>query len=68
MILEPDSAVAFSTLAEVRNDLMGRVLKKGMDLDGAVAAYRKAMAFDPKDKDIRANLGVLLEYNTKGTR
>jgi tetratricopeptide (TPR) repeat protein len=68
-ILEPNSAVAFSTLAEVRkNDLIGRVLKKGMDLDGAVTAYRKAMALDPKDKDIRSNLGLLLEYDAKGTR
>ena len=68
-ILEPNSAVAFSTLADVRkDDLIGRVLKKGMDLDGAIAAYRKAMALDPKDKDIRANLSFLLEYDAKGTR
>jgi len=32
----------------LKHDLIGRVLKKGMDYDGAIAAYRKAIALDPK--------------------
>ncbi len=67
--LEPNSALAFSTLGMVlKHDLIGRVVKKGMDYDGAVAAYRKAITLDPKDKDSRANLALLLEYDADGTR
>jgi tetratricopeptide (TPR) repeat protein len=67
--LEPGSALGFSTLAEVlKNDLIGRPLKKGMDYAGAVAAYRKAVTLDPKDKEMRANLALLLEYDEDGTR
>jgi len=67
--LEPNSAVAFSTLGMVlKHDLIGRPGKKGMDLDGAIAAFRKAIALDPKDKETRANLAILLEYDADGTR
>lgn len=67
--LEPDSALAFSTLAKVlKHDLIGRPLKKGMDYAGAAAAYRKAVTLDPKDKETRANLALLLEYDEDGTR
>jgi tetratricopeptide (TPR) repeat protein len=67
--LEPNSALAFSTLAKVlKNDLIGRPIMKGMDYDGAVAAYRKAIALDPKDKETRANLALMLEYDHDGTR
>jgi tetratricopeptide (TPR) repeat protein len=67
--LEPNSALAFSTLGAVlKHDLIGRLEKKGMDYDGAVAAYRKALALDPKDKETRANLALLLEYDADGTR
>ena len=67
--LEPKSAQAFSTLGLVlKHDLIGRLLKNGMDYDGAVAAYKKAIALDPKDKDTRANLALLLEYDPDGTR
>lgn len=67
--LEPGSALAFSTLAKVlKHDLIGRPLKKGMDYAGAVAAYRKAITLDPKDKETRANLALLLEYDEDGTR
>ena len=68
-LLEPDSAVAFSTLAAaLKYDLVGRLLKKGMDYEGAIAAYKKAIALDPKDKDIRANLALLMEYDANGIR
>ena len=67
--LEPSSALAFSTLGMVlKHDLIGRVLKKGMDYDGAVTAYKKAIALDPKDKETLANLALLLEYDPEGTR
>jgi tetratricopeptide (TPR) repeat protein len=67
--LEPSSALAFSTLGLVlKNDLIGRLVKKGMDYEGAITAYRKAMALDPKDKETRANLALLLEYDPDGTR
>ena len=67
--LEPGSALAFSTLGMVlKHDLIGRPLKKEMDDQGAIAAYRKAIALDPKDKDTRANLALLLEYDAEGTR
>jgi tetratricopeptide (TPR) repeat protein len=67
--LEPNSALAFSTLGMVlKHDLIGRFGKKGMDFDKAVAAYKKAVALDPKDKETRANLALLLEYDPDGTR
>jgi Flp pilus assembly protein TadD/transglutaminase-like putative cysteine protease len=67
--LEPNSAQANSTLAWIlEHDLIGRRLKKGYDLQGAVTAYRKAKDLDPKDKDIRANLAMLLEYDSNGDR
>lgn len=67
--LEPNSAQAYSTLAWVlEHDLIGRRLKKGYDLQSAVAAYKKAKELDPKDKDIRANLAMLLEYDSNGDR
>jgi transglutaminase-like putative cysteine protease/Flp pilus assembly protein TadD len=67
--LEPNSAQAYSTLAWVlEHDLIGRRLKKGYDLQGAAAAYKKAKELDPRDKDIRANLAMLLEYDSNGDR
>jgi tetratricopeptide (TPR) repeat protein len=67
--LEPSSALAFSTLGLVlKCDLIGRQFKKGMDLDGAIAAYRQAIALDPKDKEARANLAILLEFDGDGIR
>ena len=67
--LEPTSFIAYSTLAEVlKNDLVGRPIKKGLDYAGAIAAYKKAIALDPKDKEARANLALLLEYDTNAVR
>jgi len=67
--LEPSSALAFSTLALVlKHDQIGRFLKKGMDFDGSVAAYKKAIALDPADKENLAELGMLLEYDADGVR
>jgi len=68
-VLDPKSALAFSTLGRtLQHDLIGRSLKKGFDLAGAVSAYRKAKELDPKDKDVRVALAGLLEYDEEGTR
>ncbi|HKF23313.1 MAG TPA: DUF3857 domain-containing protein [Candidatus Angelobacter sp.] len=68
-VLDPSSAMAFSTLAWIlQHDLIGRRFKKGFDYDGAIAAYRKGKELDPKDKDLRTNLAILLESDSDGTR
>jgi tetratricopeptide (TPR) repeat protein/transglutaminase-like putative cysteine protease len=68
-LLEPSSFIAYNVQGQVlKNDLVGRPLKKGMDYQGAVAAYKKAIALDPKDKESRADLAILLEYGAEGTR
>jgi tetratricopeptide (TPR) repeat protein/transglutaminase-like putative cysteine protease len=68
-VLEPKSALAFSTLGTVlKHDQIGRMIKKGMDYDGAVDAYKKSLAIDPKDKETLANLALLLEYDAVGVR
>jgi tetratricopeptide (TPR) repeat protein len=67
--LEPKSFIAFNTLGHVlKHDLVGRIMKHGMDYKGAIAAYRKAIALDPKDKDTRVDLALLLEYDAEGVR
>ena len=66
---EPGSALAFSTLGSVlKHDLIGRPFKKGMDYEGAITAYKKAVTLDPKDTLNRANLALLLEHGPDGTR
>ena len=67
--LEPKSAQTYVQLAEVlKNDLVGRPMEKGLDRDGAVAAYRKALELDPDDVATRINLAILLEYDQFGNR
>jgi tetratricopeptide (TPR) repeat protein len=67
--LEPTSALAFSTLGSVlKHDQIGRLLKKGMDFQGSIAAYKKAIALDPTEKANLADLGLLLEYDADGVR
>lgn len=67
--LEPTSATGWVQLAEVlTNDLVGRPLEKGMDHDGAVEAYHKALELDRDNYEARANLAILLEYNGDGIR
>lgn len=67
--LEPDSALAWQTLAMIlEHDLVGRKLRPGSDYAGAEAAFRKAAELDPEDKTIIANLAILLEYNRWGLR
>lgn len=67
--LQPDSALAQKTLAEIlKCDLVGRNLRPGSDYAGAEAAYREAQKLDPEDPAIRGNLAILLEYDTDGDR
>jgi tetratricopeptide (TPR) repeat protein len=68
-VVEPSSPLAFKTLGWVlQHDLIGRRFGRGFDLEGAVAAYRKAVELDPKEWTIRGNLAILLDYDAKGFR
>jgi tetratricopeptide (TPR) repeat protein/transglutaminase-like putative cysteine protease len=65
--LEPGSALAHETLAEIlQHDLIGRPFEKGFDLEGAKAEYRKALELDPDDLEIRTEYAILLEYDREG--
>lgn len=67
--LEPDSALAEKTLAEILEyDSVGRKFRLGSDYAGAEAAYRAAEKLDPDDKATVANLAILLEHNRWGLR
>jgi tetratricopeptide (TPR) repeat protein len=67
--VEPRSALAWRTLGWVlQHDTLGRRFKAGFDHAGALAAYRKAKAIDPKDFETRGDLGILLEYAPTGER
>ncbi|HEY0140796.1 MAG TPA: DUF3857 domain-containing protein [Thermoanaerobaculia bacterium] len=50
----------------LQHDLFARPYRKGFDLAGAIAAYRKAKELDPKDEDIRAEYAKLLELGEEG--
>src|SRR5206468_3287157 len=57
--LDPTSARAFKTLGWVlQHDLVGRRLKKGFDLAGSVAAYRRARQLDPDDVSLASDLAI----------
>lgn len=67
--LDPGSALAWRTLGwTLQHDMVGRRFGKGFDLNGAVAAYRKAKALDPEDAAIVADLAILLEHDSQGRR
>lgn len=67
--LEPDSALAQKTLAEILEyDLVGRRYRRGSDYAGAEAAFRAAKKLDSGDTAIVGNLAILLEYNSEGER
>jgi tetratricopeptide (TPR) repeat protein len=66
--LEPSNARAQFALAGILEyDLLGRLLRKGCDIDGALAALRKAKELDPKNAEYRGALAKLLTYGTDGT-
>jgi transglutaminase-like putative cysteine protease/Flp pilus assembly protein TadD len=67
--LEPNSALAGKTLAEILEyDVVGRKFRPGSDYAGAEEAFRTAVKLDPEDKVTVANLAILLEYNRWGLR
>ncbi len=67
--LEPSSAQAFVTLGWIlQHDLIGRRFKKGCDLAGAEAAYRKVKELDPANYNARADLAIVLENSPDGVR
>src|SRR5205823_5834232 len=66
--LEPANAHAqFAMAGILEYDLLGRLLRKGCDMDGALAALRKAKDLDPKNADYRGALAKLLTYGSDGT-
>ncbi|HEX9459150.1 MAG TPA: DUF3857 domain-containing protein, partial [Thermoanaerobaculia bacterium] len=68
VVLEPSNAHAQAALAGILEyDLLGRLLRKGFDMDGAVAALRKAKEIDPSNADYRGALAKLLTCNSDGT-
>jgi len=67
--LEPKSALAWKTLGwTLQHDAIGRRWGAGYDPDGAVAAYRKAVAIDPKDDVALGDLAIILEFDKDGYR
>lgn len=65
--LEPSYARAHRMLGIIlQHDLFGRPFRRGCDLPGAVAAYRKAKELDPKDQSLRGEFAKLLEYGEEG--
>src|SRR5262249_43487956 len=66
---EKGSAHAYRVLGWVlQHDALGRRFGKGFDRAGAVAAYRKSVEIEPDDESGRANLAILLEYDSQGER
>ena len=67
--MEPESAVAYDTLGWVsEHDLIGRRLRKGMDLEGAIAARRKSVALDPQNTEYKLSLAIVLEHDQRCER
>ena len=67
--LEPNSALAEKTLAQIlKQDLVGRSMRAGSDLEGAAEAYRAAIKLDPDDHGTQGDLAILYEYDSVGRR
>jgi len=67
--LEPKLAVAYNTLGWIlEHDSLGERFGKGFDRPGAIAAYKKAIELDQEDDNSRFALGILYEFNDRGTR
>ncbi|HET7437403.1 MAG TPA: DUF3857 domain-containing protein [Thermoanaerobaculia bacterium] len=65
--LDPKYARAYRMQGIIlEHDLLGRPLRKGFDLAGAIAAYKKARELDPKEESTRAELAKLLEVGEEG--
>ncbi|MBI2689971.1 MAG: DUF3857 domain-containing protein [Acidobacteria bacterium] len=67
--IDPKLAYAWQTLGYVRqHDLVGRFRSPGYDLEGAIAAYRKAKELEPDGWLARVDLAILLEFDASGMR
>ncbi len=67
--LEPTSSLAFQVQGWVlQHDWIGRRFKPGWDRRGAIAAYRRSIALDPRNRTSQHNLAILLEHNSEGER
>ena len=67
--IEPEYAGAYAAKGWIlQHDLFGRRFRKGFDLDGSIAAYRKAKELDSKNVQYRAALAEVLEYGDDGIR
>lgn len=67
--IEPKNARAHENLGYILlHDSLGRHYRKGFDLAGAIAAYRKAKELDADDYSIRVSLASALTYGEDGTR
>lgn len=67
--LDPKNALSWGALGWIlEHDAIGRRFGKGFDLDGGIAAYRKAIELDPKEWSNYADLAILLEHDSFGER
>jgi transglutaminase-like putative cysteine protease/Tfp pilus assembly protein PilF len=65
--IEPKNAHAYEMLAvTLKHDLLGRPFRAGVDIPGAIAAYRKAKELDPEDLDVRVGLARVLTAGDDG--
>jgi tetratricopeptide (TPR) repeat protein len=69
LALAPNSAVAHRTLGIIlAHDELGRMLVRGYDRDGAIAAHLRAAELDPTDIYSKVYAALLAEYDTAGRR
>ncbi|MGB7190675.1 MAG: hypothetical protein WBD10_11095, partial [Acidobacteriaceae bacterium] len=67
--IDPKSATAFSAYAwSLEHDSLGERFGKGYDRQGAIAAYKQAIALDPDDDNAPFNLAILYEFDARGIR
>jgi tetratricopeptide (TPR) repeat protein len=69
IVIEPKNARAHQMLGTILlHDSLGRMYRKGFDLPGAIAAFRKAKELKPDDSAIRVALENALTYGEDGFR
>ena len=67
--IEPGYAGAYAAKGWIlQHDLFGRRFRKGFDLEGSIAAHRKAKELDSKNVQYRAALAEILEWGDDGIR
>lgn len=67
--LGPKLSTAFDTYGwTLEHDALGVRFGKGFDLQGAIAAYKQAIALDPDSNESRFDLAILYEFDSRGIR